>query len=185
MTINEVLAKTQKKRVGLVNKISVKYAQTLLLDGEKPKAAVIANIYTRHDKYPGVVVITNQRVIAACGLPGIKRSTCLPIKDLESCEESSMLMQYKVTFRTRKDAFAMNVDPDVGERLSPYIAKINGNDVVSLKYDQKGKILSSNFLNQKRLNQKRKETAQEFADQKEIELQKKASMAFNSDDFEE
>ena len=46
MTVNEAIAKTQKKRVGLVNKISVKYAQTLLLEDEKPKAAVIANIYT-------------------------------------------------------------------------------------------------------------------------------------------
>lgn len=185
MTVNEAIAKTQKKRVGLINKISVRYAQTLLLEDEKPKAAIIANIYTRHDKYPGVVVITNKRIIAACGLPGIKRSICLPIKDLESCEESSMLMQYKVTFRTRKEAFAMNVDPDVGNRLSPYIAKINGNDAVSLRYDQKGKILSSNFINQKLLNQARKEKAKEFSDKKEIELQKKASMDFNSDDFNE
>ena len=37
MTVNEAIAKTQKKRVGLVNKISVKYAQTLLLEDEKPK----------------------------------------------------------------------------------------------------------------------------------------------------
>lgn len=65
MTVNEAIAKTQKKRVGLVNKISVRYAQTLLSEDEKPKAAVIANIYTRHDKYPGVVVITNKRIIAA------------------------------------------------------------------------------------------------------------------------
>lgn len=77
----------------------------------------------------------------------------------------------------------MNVDPDVGNHLSPYIAKINGNDVVSLRYDQKGKILSSNFINQKLLNQARKEKAKEFSDKKEIELQKKASMDFNSDDF--
>ena len=93
-------------------------------------------------------------------------------------------MQYKVTFRTRKEAFAMNVDPDVGEHLSPHVAKINGNDLVSLRYDQKGKILSSNFINQKRLNQARKK-AKEFSDKKEIELQKKASMDFNSDDFNE
>ncbi len=149
---------------------------------EKPKAAVIANIYTRRDKFPGVVVITDQRVIAACGMPGIKRDICINIRDLENCEETSMIMQYKVTFRTRKEAFAMNVDPDVGERLSPYVARING-DVVLLKLDARGNILVARFFNQQRLNQPAKEKAKEFSDKKEIELQKKASMDFNSDDF--
>lgn len=185
MTINEALTKTQKKRAGLINKASVKYAETLLLPGEEPVAAAIANIYTRRDKFPGIVVITDQRVIAACGIPGIKRDICMQISDLENCEETSMIMQYKVTFRTRKDAFAMSVDPDVGENLSPHVAAINGDDLTSLKLDARGNILNASVFKQQRLNKRRKEKAQEFADQKEIELQKKASMAFNSDDFEE
>ena len=83
MTVKEALAQTQKKKAGLINKASVNYAETLLLPGEKPEAAAIANIYTRRDKFPGIVVITDQRVIAACGIPGIKRDICMNIRDLE------------------------------------------------------------------------------------------------------
>lgn len=185
MTVNEALAKTQKKKAGLINKASVKYAETLLLPGEKPEAAAIANIYTRRDKFPGIVVITDRRVIAACGIPGIKRDICMNISDLENCEETSMIMQYKVTFRTRKEAFAMSVDPDVGASLSPHVARINGDDLTSLKLDARGNILNASFFKQQRLNQERKKKAKEFSDKKEIELQKKASMDFNSDDFNE
>lgn len=85
MTVKEALAQTQKKKAGLINKASVNYAETLLLPGEKPEAAAIANIYTRRDKFPGIVVITDQRVIAACGIPGIKRDICMNIRDLENC----------------------------------------------------------------------------------------------------
>ena len=81
MTVKEALAQTQKKKAGLINKVSVNYAKTLLLPGEKPEAAAIANIYTRRDKFPGIVVITDQRVIAACGIPGIKRDICMNIRD--------------------------------------------------------------------------------------------------------
>ena len=105
------------------------------------------------------------------------------IRDLENCEETSMIMQYKVTFRTRKEAFAMSVDPDVGANLSPHVARINGDDLTSLKLDARGNILNASFFKQQRLNQQRKKKAQEFSDKKEIELQKKASMDFNSDDF--
>lgn len=185
MTVNEALLKTQTKGAGLINKASVKYAQSLLLPGEEAEAAAIANIYTHRDKYPGIVVITNQRVIAACGIPGIKRSTCLAIEDLENCEETSMIMQYKVTFRTRKESFAMSVDPDVGANLSPHVAKINGEDLASLKLDARGNILNTEIFKQQRLNQKRKEQAKERADQRDIELQKKASMAFESEDSDD
>lgn len=185
MTVKEALAQTQKKKAGLINKASVNYAETLLLPGEKPEAAAIANIYTRRDKFPGIVVITDQRVIAACGIPGIKRDICMNISDLENCEETSMIMQYKVTFRTRKEAFAMSVDPDVGANLSPHVARINGDDLTSLKLDARGNILNASFFKQQRLNQQRKKKAKEFSDKKEIELQKKASMDFNSDDFNE
>ena len=44
MTVKEALAQTQKKKAGLINKASVNYAETLLLPGEKPEAAAIANI---------------------------------------------------------------------------------------------------------------------------------------------
>ena len=71
----------------MINKASVNYAETLLLPGEKPEAAAIAKIYTRRDKFPGIVVITDQRVIAACGIPGIKLATsALNIRDLENCD---------------------------------------------------------------------------------------------------
>lgn len=45
MTVNEAIAKTQKKRVGLVNKISVRYAQTLLARSSvTPRSAIIDSI---------------------------------------------------------------------------------------------------------------------------------------------
>lgn len=79
----------------------------------------------------------------------------------------------------------MSVDPDVGACLSPHVARINGDDLTSLKLDARGNILNTSFFKQQRLNQERKKKAKEFSDKKEIELQKKASMDFNSDDFNE
>ncbi len=91
-------------------------------------------------------------------------------------------MQYKVTFRTRKEAFAMSVDPDVGAISLRTLQKLM-ETIVLLKLDARGNILNASFFKQQRLNQQRKKKAKEFSDKKEIELQKKASMDFNSDDF--
>lgn len=128
MTINEALKLVQKRGAGLGNRSTVKYAETLLDPGEEPVAAVMANVVTKRDRWPGVVVLTEQHVIAACGLPGIKRTKIFKVTDLVKCEEADSIITYKVTFQTKDDAFSMTVDPDTGDKLSPYIAHINGDD---------------------------------------------------------
>lgn len=180
MTVNEALVLTQKKKAGLINRVSVRYAETLLLPGEEVQCAAIANIFTRRDKFPGIVVITDKRVIAACGLAGIKRSISLPVSDLESCEETSSVIQYKATFRTHRDSFAMTVDPDVGKSFTTFIAKMNGESITSVKLDVDGNVRKPNLFSNKKLNQDRKEREKKRTADKEIELQKKAAERFES-----
>lgn len=126
MSINEALRLTQGKGAGIMNQASVRYAQTLLLPEEEVCAAVIANITTKGEHYPGVVVLTGQRIMAACGLPGIKRSVALDLEKLDKCEENPSVLNYKATFYAEKNAFSFTVDPEVGEKFSRHIAVLNG-----------------------------------------------------------
>lgn len=126
MTIREAVRLTEGKNAGIVNRASVQYAETLLLDGEEPSAAVVANIATAREHFPGVVVLTDRRVLAACGLPGIKRAaSCGPGW---TCQEDPSAIRYKFTFSDGKNTFSMTIDPDTGERFSRYIALSNGDE---------------------------------------------------------
>lgn len=182
MNMNEAIVNTQKKKVGLTNKASVRYAQSQLLPGEDVVAAVVANVRTKKENFPGVVAITDQRILVACGLPGIKRCISFPLEDLENCEEASTIIQYKATFRTRRDAFAMTTDPEVGESFSSYIAQLNGENLNTVKLKVTGKILNSTILQQKKRNQMYKEQSKARNISNDIELQKKAAAQFDSDD---
>lgn len=128
MTITEALLRTQGKGAGMMNQPSVRYAQTLLLPQEEVSAAVVANISTRGERFPGTVVLTDRRVMAVCGLPGIKRSLILDLDKLDRCEEKPTAINYKATFYAGKDAFSLTVDPDVGEKFSRHIAVLKGEE---------------------------------------------------------
>lgn len=182
MTIIEALTKIQKKRIGITAKKSALYAQSLLLPDEKVVAAITANIRTRRDKYPGVVVITSMRIMAACGLPGIKRCAELPLEDLENCEEASTVIQYKATFRTRRDSISIDTDPDTGEVFSRFVARLNGESLDAVKVKVTGNVLNPTFLQQKKRNQIYKEQAKARDLSREIDLQKKAAALFDSSD---
>lgn len=161
MTVNEALKLVQKRGAGLGNKSSVKYAESLLEPGEVPVAAVVANISTKRDHWPGVVVLTEQHVIAACGLPGIKRTKIFPLTDLVKCEEADSLITYKVTFQTKDDAFSLTIDPDTGDALSPYIAHINGDDDLfdDVKLEVKTGVFSQTLVRSNIRKRRKKEKA--------------------------
>lgn len=144
MTVQEVLHTTQGRDAGSVNQSSVRYAETLLLQGEVPMAAVIANIATRKGRFPGIVVLTDQRVLAVCGLPGIKRSVVIPMNELEKCDESSSFLYYKAIFHGREADISLTVDPEIGERFSRCIAVMNGEEA---EFDDVGEVGESGFLN--------------------------------------
>lgn len=128
MTVNEVIRQTQGKGVGLMNRLSAQYAQTLILPEEEVLAAVVANVSAHGERFPGVVVLTDQRVMAVCGLPGIKRSVIYEIEQLEKCVETPTAIHYKAIFSTKENAFSMTMDPDVGEKFSRYVAILNGEE---------------------------------------------------------
>lgn len=128
MTVNEALQRTQGRGAGMMNGSSARYAQTLLLPGEEVSAAVVANIVTRGERFPGVVVLTDRRVMAVCGLPGIKRSVILSLEELERCQETPSALNYKAAFYAGKEAFSFTVDPDTGEKFSRFIAILNGDE---------------------------------------------------------
>ena len=127
MTIQEAVRQTQGKDAGIVNRLSVRYAETLLLHGGEPSAAVIANITVGREKFPGAVVLTDRRMIAVCGLPGIKRVVaCGP---RWSCLEDPSAIRHRFMISDGKQSFSMTVDPDTGERFSRHIARFLGEEV--------------------------------------------------------
>lgn len=128
MTVNEAIRRTQGRGAGILNRPSVRHAQTLILPEETITTAVVANIATRNERFPGVVVLTDRRVMAVCGLPGIKRSIVYDVDQLEKCEGTSSAINYTATFSVEKSAFSLTVDPDVGEKFSRYIAVLNGEE---------------------------------------------------------
>lgn len=180
MTVNQAVFAVQKRKPGFINRMSVNYAQTLLQENESVRAAVIANIYTKRDNYPGVVVLSDRNIMAVCGLPGAKRKVILPIDQLERCEEISTVIQYKATFRTHRDTFSMSIDPDDGEAFSAYIAEINGEEFEDIRLDADGKILNPNLLRSRKRNQIRKEHQKARSLQRDIARQKKAAERFDS-----
>lgn len=161
MTVDEAIKLVQKRGAGFGNRSSVKYAESLLEPGEAPVAAVVANISTKKDHWPGVVVLTEQRVIAACGLPGIKRTKIFPLTELVKCEETDSLITYKVTFQTKDDGFSLTVDPDTGDALSPYIAHVNGDDDLfdDIKLEVKTGVFSQTMVRSNIRKRRKKEKA--------------------------
>lgn len=128
MTVNEAIQQIQGRRAGLVNRFSAQYAQSLLLPEEAVCAAVVANVAARGERFPGIVVLTDRRVIAVCGLPGIKRCTIFDLDQLTTCQETPTAIHYKAVFATRDSAFSFTVNPEVGERFSRCIAVLKGEE---------------------------------------------------------
>ena len=148
MTIQEAIRLVQNSNAGLVNRLSVRYAESLLLEGEEPSAAVVANVTTPREHFPGVVVLTDRRVLAVCGLPGIKR-TAVCGADWACLEEPSAI-RYKCTFSDGKTAFSMTIDPDTGERFSRYVALSGGDEHALDAVPEEGGILNLSVLRSKR-----------------------------------
>lgn len=151
MILDEILLRTQGKRAGIVNQASLRYAQALLLPEEVPVAAVIANLTAGAERFPGAVIVTDRRVLAACGLPGIKRHvSCGPSW---RCQEDPSAIRYKFTFSDGKHAFSMTVDPDTGERFARCMAAVRGE---ADAFDAAGAGLDSGILNPALLRSKRR-----------------------------
>ena len=126
MTVDEAVEHTQGRKAGFVNRLSAQYAQTLLMPEESVIAAVVANIATRKERFPGVAVLTDCRIMAVCGLPGIRRSVICNLGRLEKCVEKPTAITYSASFAEGENAFSMTVDPDTGEKFSRYLAVMNG-----------------------------------------------------------
>ena len=144
MTVEEAILKTQGKTVGPINRLSANFAQTLLLPGEEPAASVVANVTARRERFPGVIVLTNQRAIAACALPGIRRSIICSLGNPAQCVESPTAICYKATFSDGKSTFSFTVDTESGERFSRCVAVINGEEAA---FDAAGTVGYSGIFN--------------------------------------
>lgn len=174
MTVSEAIKQTQGKRAGLVNQASARYADTLLLPEECVIAAVVANIATSKESFPGVVVLTDRRVMAVCGLPGIKRAIVLKLDELKKCEETNSVLNYKAAFFGEKDRFSLTVSPDVGEKFSRCIAVLNGEAEVfdSVKLDVKSGLFNPTLAR----NRLRKRQAKEREQERQLEAREAARL---------
>ena len=93
-------------------------------DGIKPQkvfAAASANIQSHHGNFPGLIVFTDQRLIAVSALPGIRRLISLPLKDLLSCKSKKSPLAYNVTVKAQTDGFSAMLSPKAGDNFAPYI----------------------------------------------------------------
>lgn len=130
MTVQDALRRTQGKDAGPINRSAVRFAETRLSPEEKVLAAVIANIAAPKEHFPGIVVLTDRRIFAACALPGIQRFLAIPADELVRCEETPSFLNYKVTLWAENTCFSLTVNPEVGEQLSVHIARLNGDERV-------------------------------------------------------
>ena len=121
MSIDEAVREIQGKSAGITGRATVQYAQELLSQGEKVFAAAFANIRSHHGNYPGIIVFTDQRLFAASGLPGIRRSISLPLKELRECRDLRSPLSYNVSLATGKDSFSALLSPQAGKNFAPYI----------------------------------------------------------------
>ena len=126
MTVQEALRETQGRDAGAVNRASVSYAETLIQLDEHILAAVICNAATPREHFPGIAVLTDRRILAVCGLPGIKRCVSLLMDEWERCDEISSFLNYKAVFRTKETAVSFTVNPEVCERFSRCLAVLRG-----------------------------------------------------------
>lgn len=122
MTVDEAIRRTQGKPAGMVNKVSVRYAESVLQPDENTVAAVVANISSHGERFPGIVVLTDQRIMAICGLPGIRRVISLSLPDMEQCKEKSSSICYQARFQEHGKSFSFSVDTDIGNEFSRKLA---------------------------------------------------------------
>lgn len=123
MTLDEAIKRTQGKPAGMVNKSSVRYAESVLLPDENVAAAMVANISSQGERFPGLVVLTDQRIMAVCGLPGIKRCISLPVSELDQCKEKSSSICYQAHFQKDNKGFSLTADTDIGNVFSGKLAR--------------------------------------------------------------
>ena len=123
MTIDGAIRKIQGK-YGVTARASVEYAQEQVRPDERVFAAFTANIYTHHGHFPGVAALTDQRVFAVCGLPGIRRLVEYPLEALTMCRDSKSPLTYKVSFGTDRDSFQAALSTQAGENFAPYAADL-------------------------------------------------------------
>lgn len=124
MTIDEALKEIQGKTAGITSRGAVQYAQEQLAEGEKVFAAASANIQSHHGNFPGLIVFTDQRLIAVSALPGIRRLISLPLKDLLSCKSKKSPLAYNVTVKAQTDGFSAMLSPKAGDNFAPYISAL-------------------------------------------------------------
>ncbi len=125
MTINEAIKEIQGKPAGITGRATVNYAQDQLFEGEKVFAAAAANIRSHHGNYPGIIVFTDQRLLAASGMPGIRRIISLPLKDLRECRDLKSPLSYTVSLAAKTDSFSAVLSPQAGKNFAPYFSALN------------------------------------------------------------
>jgi hypothetical protein len=124
MTIDEAVREIQGKSAGITGRASVSYAREQMEEGEKIFAAASANIQSRHGNFPGVIVFTDRRLLAAGALPGIRRAISLPLTKLKTCKSRKSPLSYTVSLKTGTDGFSAVLSPRAGESFAPYISAL-------------------------------------------------------------
>ena len=124
MTINEAIKAIQGKSAGLTGRATVNYAQNQLYREEKVFAAASANIRSHHGNYPGIIVFTDQRLFAASGMPGIRRTISLPLEGLRERSDLKSPLSYTVSLATSTDSFSAVLSPQAGKNFAPYFSAL-------------------------------------------------------------
>ena len=119
MTINEAIKEIQGKSAGITGRATVNYAEEQLFDGEKVFAAAPANIRSHHGNYPGIIVFTDKRLFAASGMPGIRRTIPLPLKELRECRDLKSPLSYTISLAANTDSYTQCCLPRQAKTTRP------------------------------------------------------------------
>jgi hypothetical protein len=125
MNVSEALVATHGKPASPINADSVKYADTLIGENENVQAAVIANIRTAREHFPGVVAFTDKRLLIVHKMLNLKRCIAYPYEKISSCSETVAKFQYIATFHVGKFQFTASLNPKDGDAISPYMHRLD------------------------------------------------------------
>lgn len=153
MTVLEALQRTQGRGAGVLNQASVRYAQTLIQPEESICAAVSANVATKEARFPGVVVLTDQRLLIVCGIPGIKRTIDISLDTMDNWEEKPSLLNDTFYLRSQNCHISFAVDPEAGEAFARQIAVLKGEEDT---FDSVGSGADSSIFNPTMIRNRRR-----------------------------
>lgn len=124
MSIIQLLKQTHGHGLFLTHRGSIKYAEQIIKRDENILIATAVNITTLKEKFPAILLLTNQRMIIVHKFLNIKRVLVYPYEKIDKITDNPSLVQHLVSFTIGRFHFDASLSPKVGTKFIPYLSKI-------------------------------------------------------------